>query len=598
MKEYFLIAAEGSYFSFFYNLALFVAMMVLLWEGHRRRFPMLKWVLLIIFTRIFFIIGTKLASYPLEAWMGFINTLRFLPATEKWLPGGLLLGAAALLTGKHLLGLKRNLLDSFALVLPVAIAIQRMGCFFAGCCHGTVSHLPWAVRYPSHFPAHYHQFSEGAILAHDSFSLPVHPVQLYEVAAMVAVAIGVIMLRKRFRSEGSLIWSSLLMVLLVRFFTEFVRDPQAHAAGGQMIWIMNITQWVILIACPLLLYIIWRKEAKGEQPCYPIPGHDLPLRHALSGLLLMSLLVIMLRNWFTYTEMLSLTTSFMIGAGILTAHLLKALVHSPLRWLYIAGSFLPLIIMSQVVPGNEQDSLLVNTYKSVSLGGATGKLTNYHRAYRDEGCGSVASYEYFDHDYQLVGLGYSSTTLYSAPYRKITLGVNAYFGDHTQIIQSTGKQESRRLFGMNPYALNDREWWGIGAGLHLGTLSYITENHTEETMVDPLSGRKTMRFYPQIYLRLGPEKLFFADYRFASHFPSALPGYRQQLGIGTGFGVAEGPLLRFGTTFMHYYLSGSVPIRNRLVLLPFIAWGTEPEFSGERQWQWSMGLSYRFDHKP
>ncbi len=39
-------------------------------------------------------------------------------------------------------------LDSLAAPLGIMVCVARIGCFVAGCDHGTITGIPWAVRYP------------------------------------------------------------------------------------------------------------------------------------------------------------------------------------------------------------------------------------------------------------------------------------------------------------------------------------------------------------------------------------------------------------------------------------------------------------------
>ncbi len=94
--------------------------------------------------------------------------------------GGLIAGALAVtlfLKARHIpfFAYSDTLIPSVAL----GVAIGRIGCFFNGDDFGTRSTLPWAVRFPSGTEAYADHFNRGWIGPGDTFSLPVHPVQLY-----------------------------------------------------------------------------------------------------------------------------------------------------------------------------------------------------------------------------------------------------------------------------------------------------------------------------------------------------------------------------------------------------------------------------------
>ena len=72
--------------------------------------------------------------------------------------------------------------------------IGKLGCYAAGCCYGSESHLPWAVTYTR---------AETHLLSGTPLGVPLHPVQLY---TMVANTISLVVLlavwrRRRFPGQ-------------------------------------------------------------------------------------------------------------------------------------------------------------------------------------------------------------------------------------------------------------------------------------------------------------------------------------------------------------------------------------------------------------
>ena len=120
--------------------------------------------------------------------------------------------------------------DMAGMVIPVGLFWGRIGCFLGGCCFGTVSDGPLAVRFPEWSPASEAQHRAGQLQAPWLESLPVHPAQLYEAAGCLAIA-ALMMLwlhpRKRFDGEVFVVFLGLYAVL--RFLLEFVR---ADDRGG------------------------------------------------------------------------------------------------------------------------------------------------------------------------------------------------------------------------------------------------------------------------------------------------------------------------------------------------------------------------------
>ncbi len=67
-------------------------------------------------------------------------------------------------------------LDICVPALAAAHGVGRLGCFFAGCCHGAACDLPWAVVISS------------SLVDEALRGVPIHPTQLYEFFALMAVA--------------------------------------------------------------------------------------------------------------------------------------------------------------------------------------------------------------------------------------------------------------------------------------------------------------------------------------------------------------------------------------------------------------------------
>ncbi|MCL5264385.1 MAG: prolipoprotein diacylglyceryl transferase [Chloroflexi bacterium] len=112
--------------------------------------------------------------------------------------GGLLAAAGVGLVSCRLLAIDvTRLADSVAPALGIGIALMRAGCFLAGCCFGKEADLPWSVVYPFGSNAHVHQIFSGVALFTGG-PLPVHPTQLYEMAAaLVGAALAGWMLHRK-----------------------------------------------------------------------------------------------------------------------------------------------------------------------------------------------------------------------------------------------------------------------------------------------------------------------------------------------------------------------------------------------------------------
>src|SRR5207302_3215623 len=84
--------------------------------------------------------------------------------------------------------------DCLAPALALGQGIGRWGCFFAGCCYGKPTPLPWCVR-----------FTDPASLA--PLGVQLHPVQIYESIGDLLIA-GLLwsLLMRRKDTQGAIFW--------------------------------------------------------------------------------------------------------------------------------------------------------------------------------------------------------------------------------------------------------------------------------------------------------------------------------------------------------------------------------------------------------
>jgi len=143
---------------------------------------------------------------------------------------GLVLG---LLLVVRLLGLSPAVLaDVSAMAAGVALAVYRLGCFARGCCFGTPSDLPWAIRYDRHSAAFLLHVQARLVDANDQWSAPVHPLPLYFAAAALAITtIGAALHRLR-RFDGEIALVGLTLFSLSTLGLEFLRA----SVPGQVRW--------------------------------------------------------------------------------------------------------------------------------------------------------------------------------------------------------------------------------------------------------------------------------------------------------------------------------------------------------------------------
>lgn len=89
-------------------------------------------------------LGAKLVYLAAEGWLFWSSPDRWLIwATGKSILGALLGGYIAVEFGKHALGYPKVTGDWFAGIVPVGVAIGRVGCLLHGCCLGDYCKPGW-----------------------------------------------------------------------------------------------------------------------------------------------------------------------------------------------------------------------------------------------------------------------------------------------------------------------------------------------------------------------------------------------------------------------------------------------------------------------
>src|SRR6478736_3896844 len=133
--------------------------------------------------------------------------------------GGLILAVAVALWYIRRAGLPLwTTCDVFAPGIALGHVVGRFGCFFAGCCYGKETSVPWAITFTDPFAA----ANVGTPLG-----VPLHPTQLYEAGAELLILAILLFTEKKGRPfPGRTFWLYLLLYAISRFIIEFYRgDP-------------------------------------------------------------------------------------------------------------------------------------------------------------------------------------------------------------------------------------------------------------------------------------------------------------------------------------------------------------------------------------
>uniref|UniRef100_UPI0025E5F48C prolipoprotein diacylglyceryl transferase family protein n=1 Tax=Algoriphagus sp. TaxID=1872435 RepID=UPI0025E5F48C len=296
----------SSFFNIFYIIAFLAVTIIMIYEGIKRKIPLISWLVVLTFSRLFFIIGTKVNSYDSSDWIFFFQNFTLPDAEGKVLLGGVVLGLITFLLGIKIFKIPFSNIDSFAFAFPVGLALQRFGCLLLGCCYGIPTSLPWGVKYGFDSPAHAHYFNLEVLDGISSPTPSLHPFQLYEILNGVLVILILLYLRKKLKSSGGLFLASLSSWAFIRFFTEFFRDPNAHAMGGTIIFGLKSMQWILLVIVIITTLIVLYRERRVVDSRI-LENIQIPSFLTVSIFLGTTVLLTWsLRYWMNFAEMLAM----------------------------------------------------------------------------------------------------------------------------------------------------------------------------------------------------------------------------------------------------------------------------------------------------
>ena len=135
--------------------------------------------------------------------------------------------------------------DLISPLIALGLFFGRIGCFFAGCCYGKETSLPWAVV-----------FRNKDSLAR--LNIPLHPTQLYDAANGLAIFFFLSWMEKRKTFDGQIFWLFLFLYSMTRFFIEIFRgDPRGFLFGD----LFSTSQAIgVLLAIPSLFMLFYMKK--------------------------------------------------------------------------------------------------------------------------------------------------------------------------------------------------------------------------------------------------------------------------------------------------------------------------------------------------
>ncbi|MBM4306741.1 MAG: prolipoprotein diacylglyceryl transferase, partial [Deltaproteobacteria bacterium] len=139
--------------------------------------------------------------------------------------------------------------DISAISIALGLFFGRIGCFFAGCCYGKETSLPWGIT-----------FTDPNSLARLNINL--HPTQVYEAIASLALFLFLDWKRKKKTFEGQVFWLFLLLYSVIRFLIEFWRDDPRGFLFGEIFSTSQGIGIFLAIASLFMLFYLKREQRR------------------------------------------------------------------------------------------------------------------------------------------------------------------------------------------------------------------------------------------------------------------------------------------------------------------------------------------------
>lgn len=144
--------------------------------------------------------------------------------------------------------------DMAAVPTIVGGGLGRLACFLSGCCFGSPTDVPWAVTFTDPVAHRLHA---------DLPTVPIHPVQLYELAGTLVIAaiLDAMAVRPHRRGTIGLAWIALYGAL--RFVVEMFRGDLVR---GTVLGVLSTSQAIGLASCAAAsLWLLARRLAPAPR---------------------------------------------------------------------------------------------------------------------------------------------------------------------------------------------------------------------------------------------------------------------------------------------------------------------------------------------
>jgi phosphatidylglycerol---prolipoprotein diacylglyceryl transferase len=150
-----------------------------------------------------------------------------------------------------------SVMDTYAAALPIGHAVGRLGCFFAGCCYGKPTSLPWGVQFND---------AAAAQIAGTPLGVHLHPTQLYEAGGEFINFAILVWVGAHQRFKGQILGTYFVLYGAERGVIEFFRgDPGRTMLFHDSVSLMQMVSVALILTGAFL----WYRGLRGNAALTP-----------------------------------------------------------------------------------------------------------------------------------------------------------------------------------------------------------------------------------------------------------------------------------------------------------------------------------------
>lgn len=237
-------------YGFLVASGFFVAIQLAVRQGKKEGLDPVKILDLSFYVLISAIVGARLL-YVIVEYRYFI--VRPLEVFAFWKGGLVFYGGLVGSWAAGLYFMRKNdmpvwkVADICAPSLAIGQVIGRWGCYFAGCCYGAPTDLPWGIT-----------FTDERSLA--PLNVALHPTQIYLSLNALLIFSVLIWFRKRKSFDGQLFWIYGVLYSVGRFIIEYFRDDDRGYAIAN---ILSTSQFIGVFALGLSIFMLFKLKSKN-----------------------------------------------------------------------------------------------------------------------------------------------------------------------------------------------------------------------------------------------------------------------------------------------------------------------------------------------